>query len=419
MDRSRGPLATLLLVVSVLLSGCGDHPPRDVVTRDSSGIRIIEHPPLRAGEPLTLLEDSLPLGGLPGDAGLDGPEGAGALPTFSRISAIDEGPAGLVYVLDGVEGAVTVLDPEAGEVIRQFGRRGQGPGEFRSAADLQVSEDGSVLVGERIPLRIHRFTGEGIYEGSARLDLEAAPRDDAVRAGRAAALAEWRALPDGDLVARILTLDRDPTRSGMNRLVRVSPEGVLRSAILRWREPGSLADPPPLLSAKRSWTTGGEGQVHYADGEAFEVRTLDPAGRLRRILRRAVPSRPVTREQRDLALQAFRESMIEGGAPVGMVEAVTGDLEVARHLPSVHGLWSDHDRGELWVGIPDVSGRRGDLAVREYHLFDAGGRFIGRVVPPPGFRLHSVRSRRMLGSVVDELGVPHPRVYRISPPPGS
>lgn len=416
MSRAPGLLAASLLVASVLVPACADRPSNGIVVRDSSGVRIVEHPSSPDERALPLLEVPTSPPGFASRREGGAARETGSAPEFSRISAMDQGPDGLLYVLDGIEAVVTVVDPETGTAVRRFGRKGRGPGEFRSAADLQVSRDGGVLVGERIPLRIHRFSREGEYLSTARLDLSAAPRDDAVRAGQAAALAEWRGLSDGDVIARILTLDRDPTRPGTNQLVRVGPDGTLRAVILQWEEPGSLSDPPPLLAPRRSWTTGPGGSIHYTAGDRFEVRTLDRDGRVRRILRRSVRRRPVGREERELALRAFRESMVEGGAPVAMVDAVAGDLEVAPHLPGVHGLWFDHERGELWVGLPGVDRSGGDLTTVEYHLFGGRGRFLGRVEPPPGFTLHSVRSRRMVGSVVDDLGVPHPRVYQVSTP---
>lgn len=422
MVRPRHPLAVSLALASVLLLiGCGDHVPREAAWRDSAGIRIVVQGGDGTGRSLAPRE--VPLHGGGGEDPRDSlwsredrePEGP---PEFGRISAVDADPEGLLYVLDGTEGVVTVLDPPSGRMVRRFGGRGAGPGEFRSAADLQLAEDGSVLVGERIPLLIHRFDRSGRHLESVRLDLSAVPRERDVRSGRAAALAEWSAATGGDLIVRTLTLHGDPTRPGTNRLLRVGADGIPRTTILEWREPGTLADPPPLLSARRSWAAGADGRIHYTDGRDYEIRTLDRRGRLRRILRRSDPPRRVGPELRERALREFGASMREGGAPAAAVEAVTADLEVARHLPAIHGLWIDPVRGELWVGIPGGDDGRGQLAVVEYHLFDPEGLFLGRVPAPPGFRLHSVRARQMLGSHVDELGVHRPRVYRVDPDRG-
>ncbi len=67
------------------------------------------------------LRENLVIGGDGGDA-----NGVG----FSEIRGIQVDDQGQIYVLDSKECLVKVFDPK-GKLIRSFGKRGQGPGEFQ------------------------------------------------------------------------------------------------------------------------------------------------------------------------------------------------------------------------------------------------------------------------------------------------
>lgn len=414
LARFRVVLALALITVGGFPAACDQSPRRSTSPRDSAGIRLVElAPPERDPGPRLRLEE-LPVSGRTG-ASIGAAAGDLDERGFSRISSVDVDPDGAVHVLDGLEGTVSVLDPTTGRVLRRYGRRGDGPGEFRSAAELAVLENGRVFIGERMPLVLHRFQPDGIPLGSARLDLSAPGRPGEIRAGRGAALAEWGAPSRGEVAVRILTLSADPGRAGLNRLVRVDLDGEVLGVLLEWEQPGTLTEPPPVLGPRRSWTTGPGGHVHYSDGVRYEIRTVDRQGRLRRILRRPARPREVSDEDRKRVRLGFREMMTAGGAPTGVVDAVAEKVSVSTVLPAVDGLWSDRKNGSLWVGIPEVDRETGDLAVGEYHVYGPDGEYRGRVIPPAGFRLHSVRDGRIYGSATDALDVPVLRSYRVLP----
>ncbi|MTD45282.1 hypothetical protein GKE82_13545 [Conexibacter sp. W3-3-2] len=77
------------------------------------------------------------------------------------------GPDGTVYVGEaGPDRArVSVWSP-LGEYRRAFGSRGDGPGQFRSAAGLAVDGAGNVLVGDSSNQRVVVFTNPGAFAGT-------------------------------------------------------------------------------------------------------------------------------------------------------------------------------------------------------------------------------------------------------------
>ncbi len=96
---------------------------------------------------------------------------------FSRISGFTVDPEGRLYVLQAMEGTVTVLNPD-GTLHRVFGRKGEGPGEFLSGMgmgwlgdtlwvrDMALQRFSFFHEGEllrtRGPVHVHREQGERI-----------------------------------------------------------------------------------------------------------------------------------------------------------------------------------------------------------------------------------------------------------------
>lgn len=91
----------------------------------------------------------------------------GDVPDIARIQRgtadIAFGPDGLIYVADGyANGRIVVFDGD-GNKVREWGRRGTGPGEFNLPHSLVVGPDGTVYVADRENGRIQLFTPDGEY----------------------------------------------------------------------------------------------------------------------------------------------------------------------------------------------------------------------------------------------------------------
>ena len=69
---------------------------------------------------------------------------------------------GEVVVIDGDRHCVSVFSP-SGEILRSFGRRGSGQGEFYSPGGVAVDGEGNVLVADGNNHRIQKFTAEGRF----------------------------------------------------------------------------------------------------------------------------------------------------------------------------------------------------------------------------------------------------------------
>ncbi|MBL4799598.1 MAG: NHL repeat-containing protein [Oleispira sp.] len=69
---------------------------------------------------------------------------------------------GNLLVSDTGNQRIIVFD-ESGKFIQQFGKKGDGPGEFSHPMDVAVGPDGSIYVSDYFQDRIQKFTSDGNY----------------------------------------------------------------------------------------------------------------------------------------------------------------------------------------------------------------------------------------------------------------
>lgn len=226
---------------------------------------------------------------------------------FSTILSVGFDAAGSLYLLDGTgsrgAGRGVVVD-RSGRHLRNFGRRGEGPGEFRIGRELVVWEDGRSLVVD-MP-GYHVFSPGGEFERMVRetgvfgtMNREGFRPD---RTGSHAVLA----LTDRSIVR----VDMSSESVGIRALVEqdwaagssesaprdMEFEEVLDELGEQWGfEPEILFDALP---------TGG---VAFTDSSDYAIKLTDAYGSISHILRRPIPPLPVTERIRD----AERERRLE------------------------------------------------------------------------------------------------------------
>lgn len=138
-------LSVAALSLLLLASACADGGSRsddpsasDRSVRDSAGVEIVHNGREAVEQAPTLrLTEVLRVGVL------EGPEEY----QFARISAVKEGSDGGIYVLDSRLHTLRVFS-STGEFVRQIGREGDGPGEFRFPYLLAAAGD-TIVAGGR------------------------------------------------------------------------------------------------------------------------------------------------------------------------------------------------------------------------------------------------------------------------------
>jgi hypothetical protein len=146
-------------------------------------------------------------------------------PTKQRTIAV--APDGSVFVANAPDHNIHEFSPE-GKLVKTFGKRGQGPGDFQRPGELSVLDDATLVVGEFMESRrISLFNLDGTFRAVYRTDgPPSSPR--ALRNGKIAYIALTGTLErEGDEfvdvnVNKVMVLDTATGRSRQVALIKTS-----------------------------------------------------------------------------------------------------------------------------------------------------------------------------------------------------
>ncbi len=388
MNRGMRPL---LLATSCALAACGTATRPAVTVRDSAGVRIT----LSADAPLRFAavdaDPALSLGGA---------EEAG--PTqFYRIQNVLVDRSGRLWVADGGSGELRVFLAD-GTPWKTRGGRGEGPGEFTRIRLLGAFAGDSVLVADDANGRLTVFD----------------PVGEIVRTvSEAAAGGPWPrlfdAFADGTVLGQVpkvlasSALTPNQILADSVDLVRVDPATAARAPV------GAAAGPlwiwtgreqvPVPFTANARFDVVGE-RVHLVAGPAFRVRVLE-GGRL-------VAAYGVDRPARDVgeadlaAYRSFTEEVVPESSRAAYLAALRSEARPSR-LPAYRSVTAATD-GHVWAEVYEVD----PSAAPAWDVYDAAGRFAGRVDGPPGFAVDAITADALVGVWRDDVGVERVRSYR-------
>jgi hypothetical protein len=355
---------------------------------------------------------------------LDGPEEY----TFGRISAIDTGPDGTLYVLDPQGPHLRMYSPD-GTYLGAIGREGEGPGELKQPdSGLALLGDGRILVRDPGNARITVFGPEGEYE------------------------TEWR-IRGGMFTSTPLYVDR---AGNVYLFVFEFEEDGTRFSFVRFGSDGQPGDTipyptserrPPRLTAEftdgdnRSSSSTGvpfwpelvstlslDGEFVIGDAERYSIDVPRGAGVLR-----------IQRDADPVSVSAGERANQRARITHNMRQTEPGwDWDgpaIPDTKPIFQNMMMDKD-GRLWVHlyaeaerIPDDEIDRPDpasddpppLEWREptrFDVFDTDGTYLGPIEAPRGFARSprpAIEGDRVWAVVRDELDVPYVVRFRIVP----
>lgn len=384
----------------LVCTACGSTEVPTVMVQDSAGVRLVEssRPAWGDDQPWEVSPEAvLNLGTVDGDAAF----------SFDRISG--------AYVLDG--DLLAVLDAGAREIRffdldgnhrSTFGRPGQGPGEFQSLIFLGLYADSLWLFDGR-QQRITVLDPEGGGFRVARAGL------DNVGLGPVGLLPDGSAVLVADLAFSSPLIDELPP--GLQRFgaayVRIDSQGALQDTILVAQGSERIlaySDQAvqmlrPLLPRSVSHAVR-EDEILQGSQDTYQIGVFSAEGELRSLIRRS-----------DVDVQ-----MDEAAYSAVIEERVLRAPEPAR--PGLRSLYQDQARPEsrpaysgflvdgenfLWVQDFSYSGE-----ARSWAVFDPEGVWLGVVEFPDRFRPTQILRDRVVGIWRDELEVEYARIYELA-----
>ena len=329
---------------------------------------------------------------------------------FGDVQKVMFDAAGRLYVFDGQAERIFVVDA-GGSLIREVGREGEGPGEFRLPVDFVALEDGRVAVADLEHRAYHLFDANGDFERMVRMGGD--PQTTAIGThtalrGTDAMVTSRRGGPMSMMSIR--GIDEagvpevpDPTSQPIERVDLSGDEVAWDTIANAWLPPdgfmkiretpdgGVSIIPPPQLVPGLHWGVLPDGAVAFSDSSAYAVK-IAVAGTVARILTRPFPVEPMNdrlieadkdRRLKELAAKPDEElrprSIMNIQVPAGdpIVErnrqrARIENLEYWSEVPVIRGLYTSWN-GMIWVR------RRGDrpVSVGPIDVLDSAGRYVG------------------------------------------
>jgi hypothetical protein len=323
--------------------------------------------------------------------------------TFSMVVGLVLDDLNRVWVADYQEQNIRVFDSR-GAHVRTIGRKGSGPGEFRSVSGMVRMPDGNVVVLDFGNFRFSVFDTAGALVAThpRKTMISTAPwpgRFDS--RGRLYDIAKMRPESSGeDALVRFDStfqpVDTFPLPGFEEQTFEISRTQGTNRDVSRVNVP---------FAASQIWSIDPQGHVWIAVTDRYRVERHSFEGTADRVIEREFTPLPVTAADRRRVL-GYNEDFIKKG----------GKIDVSRipdTQPALHSFYFD-DAGRLWVQPNRPAGEPPVLDV-----FEPTGRYLGQVQAPPRFAVGPgpvVRGDRMVAVTTDEEGVPTVVVFRIERP---
>lgn len=277
---------------------------------------------------------------------------------FTSIRDFGFDSAGNLHVFDDRAAKITVVSP-SGELVRSFGGRGDGPGEFRRAISAAVFRDGRLVVADRGHGGFMVFAAHGEYERLVRMPTRATSTSALKPFVGQLAVVEsgtWRAadisfgpggLPDltpPDLLERTVlegdSVEVEPIAKVWSPPRDESMDFVLGDQVFHLGV-GRRTFQPALLPAPLPG-----GAVAFVDSTAYAIKIAEPGAGVVRILLGRPDAKPVTERVKD-AVRRRRTAELEATGEED-AERRAKNIRFYHEVPAVRDLqatWS----GRLWV----------------------------------------------------------------------
>lgn len=298
------------------------------------GVIIVKNPkePIHQGPVLALKED-LSIGGAGATGGY----------IFSYLMDIAVDNEGNIYALDLRECCIKVFD-RSGKYLRTISRRGQGPGELGGPFSMTLlPAKNEILVRDAGGSRVSVFRPDGAFVRQIPM--------------RGRAVDSLEADPGGYFFLSESIFDQKSSQYVLKKMNSDLSQALVELV----KHPADESHTP--FKPRDRWILDEKGGLIYGDGKSYELRYFNPEGKLiRRVLRDYVPLK---------VSKADIDEFLDRKTPPGL----NPTYEYSTHHAAYWSIFAD-DQGHLFVQTWE---RTADRSQNIHDIFDADGRFIGRV----------------------------------------
>lgn len=294
------------------------------------------------------------------------------------------------------------LFSSGGEPELQFGRQGDGPGEFRNVWTLQVLEGDTLVIGNYRPWQFSFFTASGEFVRAVEMRPVVVERPEtafALRGGTRFLVGE-PCCHTGDGFS-----DRDLT------MIQYGPDGTIQDTVgafgfdrIGYLEPELGYIGPPIFGASGTVVPLEHDLILHTTGRGSQIDVRDLAGELKQRIRWTGPSLEV--DSRDVAEWRRRtreeyEERFPGMDPRVLEAQVGADRPIADEFPSPDQVIAGRD-GRIWAKEYD---RPFDEGPARWLLFERDGTFACEALLPKSLHVFEVGADYVLARTTDDLDV--------------
>jgi len=330
---------------------------------------------------------------------VDGP----AALSFYQIRDARLGPEGTLVVLDGGDNVIKVFD-RAGRLLRTLGRTGEGPAEFGSAWQIELSGDTLRVLDIDLRKIVTFALQDGRLLGTRRLGFSVTLHGFPVA---------FATRPDGSVVIAGVQGCGFPRRPSDNQwgVFVFGPDGAVTDTIERrfihnalpayttGRQRACTVVPWPFAPGP-SMAFDPAGGAYRSPGDAFVIERLDRSlTRVTETIAYSAPRLTVTGAHRREFRELLDERESSGRELRAAVEHAADSVGYPTVWPAITAL-EVAGPGVVWA----QRGRPIRATEQEWDVLDSG-RHVRTVVLPAAVRVMDVRGDRIIGTVTDELDV--------------
>jgi hypothetical protein len=297
---------------------------------------------------------------------------------FSFLNALAVDKAANIYTLDPKDVRIRIFDRN-GKLLRSFGRKGQGPGEFSGPGSLRILPDNTLEVFDVLHSRLSYFT----LDGESLRDVPMATRGY-FKIDAQGFLYLHRRQPEGNKM--------------VVKLVKLNPElnPVLKIHSFEYPWNPRLINPFPETYLFEPLRTG---ETVWMITSEYKINVLNSEGKLtRRIVKDSHPVK-VTAADRERYIAAQPQDPLSRQF----------NYEFPESYPVANWLVID-DSGRLYLRTYEKDGQG-----RVYHdIFDQDGRYISRFCLPELESAMVIAENKMYCLIKEsEEGIPLIKRYRM------
>jgi hypothetical protein len=296
---------------------------------------------------------------------------------FSLLNSVAVDDSGNIYTLDPKEIRIRVFDSR-GKLLRAFGRRGQGPGEFSGPGLRDVMSNGNLIISDLMNRRYSILTPDG---KSIRDVSYGSFNPSRLKFDNKGFLYTLNVIRGENVRWELTKFDQN-----MNPVATIS-------SFERERKPRGVID---VYQDSYYFDLTSKDELVWMISSKYEMNVVNPEGKLiKRIIKDYEPKK-ITNADRE---RIEREE--SSGLPVKLT------VELPKNFPPVEDLLID-DQDRIYVRTCD----RDDKGGAFYDIFDSEGRYLSRFSLPEKEPARVVKKNKIYCIIPEsEEGVPLVKRY--------